>query len=108
MFALGLSLLLAVAPAPAPSCAAPVNVPVVKYSPPVSTLVAQSQMHGLVTMVVTLPAGDGRPTNVALSSSSGSDFLDQAALAQARISQFTPEVHDCAPVGGQYFYTIEF
>jgi TonB family protein len=40
--------------------------------------------------------------------STGNPNLDRAALLSARMSRFTPEVSNCAAVGGSYLYTVTF
>ena len=40
--------------------------------------------------------------------STGNPNLDRAALLSARMSHFTPEVSNCAAVGGSYLYTVTF
>jgi len=40
--------------------------------------------------------------------STGNPNLDRAALLSARMSRFTPEVSNCASVGGSYLYTVTF
>jgi hypothetical protein len=111
MVALGLSLLLAVAPNAtntALSCAVIDKIPAVAFAPPTPTLIVDSQVHGTATMIVTLDALTALPTDVKLASSSGSRFIDSAAMAQAEGTHFTPELRDCTPVSGEYLYTIEY
>src|SRR5438270_553927 len=40
--------------------------------------------------------------------STGNPNLDRAALLSARMSRFTPEISNCAAVGGSYLYTVTF
>ncbi len=40
--------------------------------------------------------------------SSGNPNLDRAAMLSARMSRFSPEVSNCAAVGGNYLYTVTF
>ena len=39
---------------------------------------------------------------------SGNPNLDRAALLSARMTRFTPEISNCAAVGGTYLYTVTF
>lgn len=52
------------------------------------------------------------PTGALLSESiietSGNPNLDRAALLSARMTRFTPEISNCAAVGGTYLYTVTF
>ena len=115
MLAIGLSMLLAVTPATtttsttvAQTCVQPDVTPFVSYSAPTPALVASSGAHGTTQLIVTLGSEGGAPTNVALLSSSGIPFLDQAAMKQAQHSKFAPEMVDCSAVGGRYIYTVEY
>ncbi|HTV74705.1 MAG TPA: TonB family protein [Candidatus Acidoferrales bacterium] len=45
---------------------------------------------------------------VAVAQSSGNKALDEAALAAARASTFSPEIDDCQPVGGTYLFRADF
>ncbi len=40
--------------------------------------------------------------------SSGNPNLDRAALLSARMTKFSPEIQNCAAVGGTYLYTVDF
>ena len=50
----------------------------------------------------------GRLTGQSVLSSSGNRYLDRAALVAARLSRFSAEVRDCAPVGGTYAFMVDF
>jgi protein TonB len=41
-------------------------------------------------------------------SSSGSSFLDTAALQSARAARFVPETRNCRAIAGTYLYEVEF
>ena len=40
--------------------------------------------------------------------SSGNRWIDQAALHAARFSRFSAESRDCARVGGEYAFVVDF
>lgn len=44
----------------------------------------------------------------ALFATSGNMWLDRAALDSPKTARFTPEMVNCAPVGGSYLYEVDF
>jgi len=62
---------------------------------------------GTVLVKVSLnPSGGVKSTSIY--KSSGNAELDQAALAAAHESTYSPEVEDCQPVGGTYLFRASF
>jgi TonB family protein len=89
------------------ACPLPDTIPVIQRMPVGSYLPYELGMHGSTQLIVTL-SETGELRDVALSQSSGITALDVAAIGAARHAAFAPEVHNCTPVGGSYFLTIEY
>jgi TonB family protein len=89
------------------ACPLPDAIPVVERMPVGSNLPYELGLHGSTQLIVTL-SETGELKDVVLSESSGITALDAAAIGAARHAAFAPEVHNCAPVGGSYFLTIEY
>jgi TonB family protein len=51
---------------------------------------------------------DGKAQDVAVIASSGSSSLDQIVVGVARTAQYTPAMHACKAVAGDYMYAVEF
>jgi periplasmic protein TonB len=78
--------------------AAPADVP---------TIAAEQHVTGITGVLIALDAR-GRLTGQSVLTSSGNRYLDRAALMAARLSRFSAEVRDCAPVGGTYAFVVDF
>lgn len=53
-------------------------------------------------------ASSGAVVGVAIYKSTGNMLLDRAALRAARVSTYRAETRDCAQVGGDYLFTVDF
>ena len=49
-----------------------------------------------------------RCAHAALANSSGNRWLDDAAIATARMSRYSPEVRNCTKLAGSYLISVEF
>jgi TonB family protein len=63
--------------------------------------------HGTAKVKIDLTS-DGNLAQEELYSSSGSRWLDRAAMRSARLTKFTPEIVGCQRVAGSYLYEVEF
>jgi TonB family protein len=68
---------------------------------------AQSATDLVIRIEVTVEP-DGTVKRVHLVRSSGKEDADEAALAAAKTSRYSPASVNCAPVEGQYALTITF
>jgi len=94
---------------PAPSCTAPdVAAHVVNTATAETPEVAQEQGVTGTTQVEVSIDPDGRITATSIYRSSGSQALDNAALAAARQSTYKADVRDCEAVAGSYLFTVVF
>jgi TonB family protein len=64
-------------------------------------------VHGTSQVKIDLTS-DGSLAQEQLYTSSGNQFLDNAALKSARLTKFTPEIISCESVAGSYLYDVEF
>ena len=111
MLSLGLSVLLANASTVANGamCMQPDTPAAVRSTPEqMPAMLVASGVHGVAQLIVTLTPESSVPAKVELVQSTGDMILDAAALEVARETQFAPETHACAPVGGRYFYEFQF
>jgi TonB family protein len=93
----------------ASSCATPDAPAATTYAAlaEMPAIAVQYQMTGTTLVKVDLePNGSIRDASVA--KSSGAPFLDTAAVAAAKASSFSPEIHDCTPVAGSYIFQVDF
>jgi TonB family protein len=91
------------------TCAAPFRAAAVTAVAPaeIPTIAAGQNVGGIAEVRIVLDPG-GRLTEHAVLVSSGNRWLDRAALAAARQSQYHAEVRACAPVGGAYALVVDF
>ena len=94
---------------PAPSCTAP-DVPahVLNTATAETPEVAQEQGVTGTTQVEVSIDPDGKITATSIYRSSGSQALDNAALAAARQSTYKADVRACEAVAGSYLFTVVF
>jgi len=95
--------------APTASCAAP-DVPahVVDTATAETPEIAQEQGLTGTTQVEVSIDPDGAITATSIYRSSGSQALDNAALAAARQSTYKADVRNCEAVAGSYLFTVVF
>ena len=67
---------------------------------------AQGQSGTAQVQVTLSPSGSVEAA--AIYQSTGVFSLDREALSAARMTRYLPEVRDCAPVGGNYLFTVTF
>lgn len=99
-----------IAPAPVPTPVAMVFVPPafgVRQEPAYPARARRAGTEGLVEVHISLGA-DGTVRRVRLARSSGSALLDEAALAAARASTFTPASRDRKPVEAEASASYRF
>lgn len=70
--------------------------------------VAADQGVSGTTLVQIALNSSGGLTAEKIQSSSGNSLLDGAAMLSARMTHFTPELVNCAHVGGSYLYEVGF
>lgn len=95
-------------PAQGLTCARP-NVPastIRASEPDTPPLAAQQGISGTVQVLVSLDT-DGKVTSARVQSSP-SAILNDAAIAAAQRSQFTPEIRNCRPIAAGYIFSVEF
>jgi protein TonB len=94
---------------PAPACAQPHLDAATKNAvqPEYPEIAREQGASGIATVNVSLDA-HGNVTAVSIAKSTGNAVLDQEALKAAKMSTFTPEVVDCKPIGGTYFFKADF
>jgi protein TonB len=94
---------------PAPSCSAPeIAAHVLTTATAETPEVAQEQGITGTTQVEVSIDPDGKITATSIYRSSGSQALDNAALAAARQSTYKADVRDCEAVAGSYLFTVVF
>jgi TonB family protein len=95
--------------ATAAACANPNRVATAtqKVTPIMPEIARQMGATGTAQIKVTLDA-NGNVTAVTVFKSTNNKALDQAALQAAQQSKYSPEFHNCQPVGGSYLYTVTF
>jgi periplasmic protein TonB len=95
--------------APKPSCAQPhADARIVHAIEPEYPDPARERgLTGTTQIEVTL-AETGAVIDARVYAGSGSRILDDAALAAARRSTYSPEIDDCKNVGGSYLFRAEF
>jgi len=71
------------------------------------TIAAEQGITGTSTVMIRLSSA-GKLVSESVFGTSGNAYLDRAALLSARLTSFTPEVRNCAAVGGSYLYSVEF
>ncbi|MEO6913881.1 MAG: TonB family protein [Candidatus Baltobacteraceae bacterium] len=98
------------APTPAARCAVPYRDAVATNKvPPDYPEMAREQNLGVVTVLVKVTVGaSGSLTNATVQQSSGNSSIDNAAVAAARASSYSPKIVNCLPVAGDYGFTAEF
>jgi TonB family protein len=70
--------------------------------------IAQAQgVSGTSTLKIQLDA-TGTVTSSSLFNTSGNVWLDTATYRSARMTRFTPEMHNCQRIGGTYLYAVEY
>jgi TonB family protein len=75
------------------------DIPAIAYS--------AQQVTGTTDVEVDLDPS-GRILNASVLKSSGTPFLDRAAMEATRASTFRPEIRDCVTVGGSYIFIVDF
>lgn len=94
---------------PAPSCTAPDIAAHVVFTAAADTPeIAREQGATGTTQVEVSIDPDGKITATSIYRSSGSQALDNAALAAARQSTYKADVRDCEAVAGSYLFTVVF
>jgi TonB family protein len=97
-------------PTPRPACANP-NVGAAIKGEPVSPdepeMAKEQGATGTTEVKVTLDA-TGAVVSVSVYKSAGNASLDQAAMAAARATQYTPDIVNCDKVGGSYIFSATF
>jgi protein TonB len=68
---------------------------------------AKADGAGDSIQVRVLVGPDGSVQQVAMFKSSGNDVLDNAAMAAAKQSVYTPKLANCRPVIGAYLYVVD-
>ncbi len=71
------------------------------------TIAQEMGLSGIAQVKIDL-SSSGNLAASQLFSSSGSRWLDAAALQSARMTRFTPETSNCVHVAGSYLYQVEF
>ena len=66
-----------------------------------------AEQAGTLIGFVTLDAS-GKVVTAVIERGTGSTLLDNAAVAAAQESSFSPEIDDCRPVGGTYLFRADF
>jgi protein TonB len=96
-------------PTPKPACpvpnADPVAVNAVQADYP--DIARQQGAEGTAQIQVTLDAS-GSVTKAVVYKSTGNASLDQAAIAAAKASKYTPEIVNCVKTGGNYLFRADF
>jgi len=59
-------------------------------------------------MVQVSLSNSGALESATIAKSSGSKWLDAAALTTAREQRYSPEISDCQAVGGTYLVSVDF
>lgn len=111
MVTLGLAIFISAASVAATggACAQPETPAAVQFEPAmVPPILLAYDEHGEAKMIVTLAPDHATPSKVELVQPSGDAIVDSAAMQMARKTAFTPETQQCSPVGGRYFYDVEF
>ncbi len=112
--ALGVAVVLSASPRPSlaaapPACTAPhidatVKTAAVPDMPPMAVLTATTG-----SAIVQVDVDEtGLLTRAVIAKSSGSPYLDQAALESARHTTYAPETNDCVPMAGSYDLIVDF
>ncbi len=70
--------------------------------------IAQGQGAGGTSSIAIELSPTGALVSESVFQSSGNPNLDRAALLSARMTRFTPEVSNCAAIGGTYLYSVTF
>jgi TonB family protein len=70
--------------------------------------IAQEMGIGGVARVKVVLQPSGKVVSATLLSSTGNEWLDEAALESARLSRFTAQTVSCSHVGGSYLYEVTF
>jgi protein TonB len=70
-------------------------------------LAREQGASGTAEVRVTLDAR-GDVLSAVIEQGTGSTLLDNAAVAAAKASTFSPEIEDCLPVGGTYLFRADF
>ncbi len=96
--------------APAPKCAIPMRDAVATNKvPPDYPELAREQNLGVVTVLVKVTVGaSGALSAATIQQSSGNSSIDNAAIAAAKASSYSPKIENCLPVSGDYGFTAEF
>jgi TonB family protein len=71
-------------------------------------LIAQILGETGVAMVQVSLSNSGALESATIAKSSGSKWLDAAALTTAREQRYSPEISDCQAVGGTYLVSVDF
>ena len=89
-------------------CATPSSAATVAAAPVDYPAIAAAQHVSGIAQVRIAIDPRGALTATSLMTSSGNRWLDRAALRAARLSRYSAEVRNCAPVGGEYAFVVEF
>jgi protein TonB len=94
---------------PKPACAQPhVDATVTRpVEPDYPDMARQQGATGTVQVKVTLTAGGG-VSSASVYRTSGNQSLDNAAVAAAQQSSYSPEIDNCQPVAGSYLFRADF
>lgn len=77
-------------------------------SPPDITPEARTAGTSGVAMVKVQLDPAGQVTNAGVMQSTGNSSLDLVAVTMARDVHYSPALHDCKPVAGEYTYSVKF
>jgi protein TonB len=96
-------------PTPKPACAQPhLDASAIHSVEPEYPEMAKEQGAVGVTQVEVSLTETGAVADAKVYKSSGNKLLDQAAIAAARQSTFSPEVDNCVKVAGDYLFRAQF
>jgi TonB family protein len=103
-------------PAPTPAatsgaaCAQPDARAAIAASPPPPDIAPGARTEGTsgVALVRVQLDPSGQVTGTGVVQSTGNSSLDLVALAMARDARYTPALHDCKPVAGDFTFSVKF
>lgn len=70
-------------------------------------IAAEQGVSGTSTLLIQLDAS-GNLSSSKMYVSSGNQWLDGSTQRSARMTRFTPEMHNCQRVGGNYLYSVAY
>jgi len=92
-----------------PSCLVPSASAAIAHLVPadIPTIAKLLGLTGTVTLAISL-SNTGALERATIAKSSGSKWLDAAAIDAAREQGYSPEINDCRAVSGTYLVSIDF